>query len=207
MSKIIDLRGQVFGRLTVIERAGSTKAGRAIWKCKCSCGNYTNSVSSDLRNGDVKSCGCYRHDIDILRSAASNKNTRLYRIWIAMKKRCYNKNDSKYKYYGEAGIDVCEDWRTSYKSFKEWSTSNGYAEDLTIDRIDVSRGYYPDNCRWVSMKVQSNNRSNNRIITYNGTNYTLAQLAEKFNLPYNKLYHRVITKSYDVYDAINELSA
>lgn len=94
--------------------------------------------------------------------------TRLYGIWRSMKKRCYLKTHAYYKNYGGRGIIVCDDWKNNAKSFFDWALSNGYKDDLTIDRIDVNKGYFPENCRWVSFAEQNRNKRNNHFLTYNG---------------------------------------
>ena len=80
-----------------------------------------------------------------------------------MKQRCSDANAINYRYYGGKGIRVCDEWRDNFYAFYDWAIANGYRDDLTIDRIDNSKGYYPDNCRWASYKEQQNNRSNNKI--------------------------------------------
>lgn len=90
--------------------------------------------------------------------ARRGKIARLYRIYQLMKGRCYNSNQSGYKWYGGRGIRVCDKWRENYLYFKEWALANGYAETLTIDRIDSDGDYEPTNCRWVNMTVQNNNK-------------------------------------------------
>lgn len=92
-------------------------------------------------------------------------NTRPYEIWENMKQRCYNPKCPMYNYYGGRGITICEEWKNHPEAFVNWALQNGYAEKLTIDRIDNSKGYSPDNCRWVDRKTQSLNRnlqSNNK---------------------------------------------
>lgn len=103
----------------------------------------------------------------------------LYKRWITVKERCYNPHSTSYFIYGGRGIVMCDEWRDSFESFFNWSISSGFAPGLTLDRIDNSKGYSPDNCRWVDMKTQSNNTRKNVFITFNGETKTLTQWAEQ----------------------------
>lgn len=185
MSKLIDLTGQKFGRLTVIERANNSKDGRTRWKCVCECGSGKEVVVTgvDLRNGHSKSCGCIQKEIASItvkpHYTHGKSNSRIYRIWRNMKSRCYCKKNAIYKYYGERGITVCDEWVDDFKSFYYWAMQNGYADELSIDRKDVNGNYEPNNCRWATKKEQANNTRNNRIITYKGVTLTLSQWSEK----------------------------
>lgn len=118
-------------------------------------------------------------------------NTRLYSIFGHMKQRCYDKNSARYHCYGGRGITICEEWRNDFQTFYDWAMSHGYADNLTIDRIDVNGNYEPSNCRFVTIKEQENNRSNNRLITYNGMTKTLSQWASISGLSYGTFYHRI----------------
>lgn len=163
MSKLKDLTGQRFGRLTVISRdedyvAPSGKIPR--WKCKCDCGRTITVLGSNLKSGSTKSCGCFH-----LESAQKTKNvkhgkceSRLYNIWVCMKQRCYNSKYPKYDYYGGRGITVCDEWKSSFEKFQDWALSHGYAEELTLDRIKNDGNYEPGNCRWATRSVQNSNR-------------------------------------------------
>lgn len=181
MGKFVDLTGQKFGRLTVVERA-ENKGKRTAWLCKCDCGNYLKVKGSSLKNGYTKSCGCLKKEMILLRNTTHGESkTRLYRIWNKMKQRTMNPKSSRYHYYGEKGIKVCEEW-LNYETFRDWSLKNGYNDSLTLDRIDVNGDYCPENCHWVDWETQQNNKSNNRMITYNGETKTLAQWAHSANM-------------------------
>lgn len=121
---------------------------------------YCNSEIEDTltRGKRNKSCGCFRG-----RHGESNgENKRLHRIWGGMRSRCNNKNVISFKDYGDKGIKVCEEWN-NFTNFMNWAIVNGYKKDLTIDRIDNSKGYYPENCRWVSKSVNSQLKTTVRL--------------------------------------------
>lgn len=106
--------------------------------------------------------------------------TRLYYVWLAMKRRCDNKNVEQYKNYGARGISVCPQWQNDFLTFRKWALENGYDEnasygECTIDRVNVDGDYSPENCRWISTKLQQNNRRNNHILEYNGERKTLSE--------------------------------
>ncbi len=104
--------------------------------------------------------------------------TRLYEIWCGMKKRCYNSKDKRYKNYGGRGITVCNEWRSSFESFYEWATANGYSDSLTIDRVDVNGNYCPENCRFVTALEQARNTTRNHFVTAFGETKTISEWAE-----------------------------
>lgn len=195
MAKAINIAGQRFGRLTVIERVESPRA-QAQWRCVCDCGKETVVRSQDLRNGHTKSCGCYGLEVSVSHtpsfSTHKESRSRLYRVWIGMKGRCNNCKNKAYSYYGGRGIKVCQDWDESYALFRDWALANGYQENLTIDRIDVNGNYCPENCRWVSMKVQMNNTRANRRITLNGETKTMAEWSDSTGLSYETIRNRTI---------------
>lgn len=193
MGKFQDLTGKQFSRLTVIERMKNHKYGMAQWLCKCECGNLIVVTTSNLKSENTKSCGCAR--IETIREARKQHgqtHTRLYRIWIDMKRRCGNPSREYYKYYGAEGKFVCEEWLHDFQAFYDWAMANGYSADLTLDRINGTKEYSPDNCRWATQKVQQNNRRNNRLITYNGKTQTIAQWAGETNMDRSTLRRRLI---------------
>ena len=119
-----------------------------------------------------------------------------------MKQRCSNPNAISYKYYGEKGITVCEEWRDSFQAFYEWAISNGYAENLTIDRIKNNENYCPKNCRWATNKEQQNHTGYNRLYTYEGETLNVMQWAEKTGVSANMLYKRLL-RGWDIERALN----
>ena len=139
-----------------------------MWKCKCDCGNEKIVRGSDLTTRKTSSCGCYRKEkTSVTHTIHGGKNSRLYAVWCDIKQRCNNSNNPIYKYYGERGIKLCEEWTNDFNVFREWAIKNGYDENAkrgkcTIDRIDVNGNYEPSNCRWVSMAEQNLNKRNTR---------------------------------------------
>lgn len=191
MSKLIDLTGQRFGRLTVIERTITSKSGRAKWLCQCDCGKSTTTTGTNLRTGVTKSCGCYMIECETTRikeicTTHGKSHTRLYRTWKNMKQRCYNPNNTYYHRYGGRGITICAEWKQDFKAFYDWAIANGYQDNLSIDRIDNEKGYSPDNCRWVTRKVQERNKSRNRLVELNSKTKTLAEWCEIYAVDYDK---------------------
>lgn len=175
-SNFKDLCGQRFGRLIVIERVANNKHGSARFLCKCDCGNYVEVDSQSLKSGNTKSCGCFATEVKRRpKKEHPDKPTRLYGVWCAMKRRCYNKQEKGYKNYGGRGISVCDEWKSSFQNFKIWAMENGYRQGLSIDRIDVNGNYCPENCRWADSKTQANNTTANRILEYNEEKHTLAE--------------------------------
>ena len=168
MKEFEDLTGRKFGLLTVVKflqpderfHNGKLKSDRT-WECVCECGSKINVSAWALKNGNTKSCGCYRKAKlkENQRKATHGKtNTLLYRTWDGIKKRCYNKNANNYENYGGRGIKMCDEWKSDFQAFYIWAMNNGYKKELTIDRIDVNGNYCPENCRWVDIFQQASNK-------------------------------------------------
>ncbi len=192
--------GKVFGKLTIIDYA-YTKENNTYWKCKCSCGNEKIIILPycSLSSGHNRSCGClHKERIEKINARElpppnykhGDSNERLYRIYHGIKDRCNNKNNKNYLHYGLRGIKMCQSWFNSYETFKEWSLNNGYNENLSIDRIDVNGDYCPENCRWVNIIEQNNNKRTNIKIEYNGDIISLKQLSNLVKINYQTLYER-----------------
>ena len=180
----LDLIGQRFGRLIVIDKAPNyvlpSERIKSQWLCRCDCGN-TKIIKTDyLRCGSTRGCGCLQRETNVAANTTHNgTHTRLYKVWKGIKQRCCNPNATSYKFYSGRGIKICAAWENSFSEFKNWALDNGYdmnAEygDCTIDRIDVNGDYSPKNCRFVSLKKQSRNRSSNHIVTIHGVSKCIA---------------------------------
>ena len=148
----IDLTGARFGRLVVLHRAPSKKSTK--WACACDCGGAKEIDSTSLRRGLTTSCGC-------ISRTHGGFGTRIYRIWANMLNRCRNENVPAYKDYGARGISVCAEWK-QFAEFKQWAIAHGYADDLTIERVNCNGNYDPANCIWMPGKLQPANRRNVR---------------------------------------------
>ncbi|MDR0472139.1 MAG: hypothetical protein LBH43_00460 [Treponema sp.] len=183
-----DLTGMKVGRLTVLYYSHSNRY--AYWRCHCECGQETIVRSSHLIAGLVKSCGCVNSETgrQTIKFAQNTRRThdesrsRLHIIWTNMKQRCGNKNNVGYKDYGGRGIKICHEWENDYISFRDWALSNGYADNLSIDRINNDGNYEPSNCRWASKEIQSNNQRRNVFLTYNNETKTITQWAKEFGI-------------------------
>lgn len=183
--------GMRFGNLTIIKLEKREK-GNSYWLCKCDCGNNKIVLGRSLFHGNTRSCGCLQKETaSEIFSTHKMSNKRIYHTWENMISRCYYTKDMSYRAYGGRGITVCDEWKSSFETFYNWAVSHGYSDTLTIDRINVNGNYEPNNCRWVDMISQANNRRTNRYFMINGENLTISQIARKFNLNPNTLRTKI----------------
>lgn len=188
-----DLTGQRFGRLTVIG-VDDRDTRKTYFYCQCDCGNVKSVRSDSLIAGAIRSCGCLKLEQDRINLEANHSHkmsgTRPYWVWQDMKERCYNPHNIRYDRYGKRGITVADEWKDDFSAFYAWALQNGYADNLTIDRIDNDKGYSPDNCRWSTMKEQSRNRSTNINIRIGNTTKTLTEWCEIFSVDSKTVFAR-----------------
>lgn len=175
----VELLGQRFGMLTVVSDASEGQRYQMA-RCLCDCGRVTVIRKSRLyeRAGKQIACGCLRGR----HTKHADSNSKLYRVWDAMVRRCHNQSHRAFPNYGGRGIAVCQEWR-DYREFMAWAHDSGYREGLTIDRIDNNRGYEPGNCQWATRKQQQNNRRCCVYIEHAGQRLTLTQWSELLWIP------------------------
>ena len=153
--------------MSLISGALGTSGGNTIWQGTINIPAEING--SKLKNGHTKSCGCLSKEITSEMSRTHGmSDTRLYRIYKKMYRRCYKPKTKSFENYGGRGITICTEWlgEHGFENFAKWSTENGYNDNLSIDRKDNDKGYSPENCRWVNYKDQGNNRSTCHYILY-----------------------------------------
>lgn len=181
-----NLIGKKFGRLEVLEEA-EKRGKRIYWLCKCDCGVIKEICGEKLTSGNTISCGCYNREKN---TKHGRSKERIYTIWNNMKQRCYNKKHIAYIRYGGKGVTVCEEWLNNIENFIEWAENSGYKENLTLDRIDNSKGYSPDNCRWATRKEQAVNRKTSKLYEYKGEIHTLNEWSKILKIPQSTLWYR-----------------
>jgi len=202
-----NLIGLKFGRWTVLEEAEpliGRRDKRRAYLCKCECGTKRIVSAKALTSNKSLSCGCLPREI-LLEKATKYANVpehsynRLYGIWIGIKKRCTQPYCSTYKNYGGRGIEICDDWKDNFQAFYDWAINSGYKEDtlpngknrLTIDRIDNEGNYCPENCRWVEIQIQSNNKRTNHYLEFNGKTQSISSWSKETGIPASAITQRI----------------
>lgn len=191
MGRLLDLIGQKFGRLKVIQRSDKKQLRETCWLCICDCGGKIIVRGSSLRKGDTKSCGCLKKGGNNLKHGHSRvgQRSKTYRTWRGMVNRCVCKIHEHYHYYGGRGIQVCDRW-IKFENFLE-DMGESPSIDHSIDRINNERGYCKENCRWATHKEQCRNRRTNRLITFDGKTQCIAAWSEELNIKQNTIGFRL----------------
>lgn len=193
--------GKQYGLLTIIEDGGYNKHRRTLVSVRCKCGIVKKYILSIVRFGKVVSCGCDRGKHSITHGL---RNHPLYNIWCSMKSRCYIKSDVNYKNYGAKGVSVCEEWKNDFKLFYDWAICNGWKIGLHIDKDIKGNGklYSPENCSFVTRKVNNNHTTRNNYVIYNDNKITVSELSEITGVKYQLLLKR-INSGWELNNAIN----
>lgn len=173
------------------------------YKCfevKCNCGKEKQLREYDFRKQITKSCGCLAKEVAKNQCADNFKrhglyNEKIYGIWRNMKERCYREKNNRYYVYGGRGITIQQNWIDDFLEFYKWALKSGYVVGLSIERIDINKGYSEDNCTWIPLKNQSQNKSNNYKIYNENTSYNLSQFSIKHDFSLSSLRHFVIRKN------------
>lgn len=132
-----------------------------------------------------------RNEKGVFIKTHGHSKTKLYGVWLGMKRRCDYRKDKRYQRYGGRGITVCDEWRNDYVTFESWAINNGYKQGLSIDRIDNNGNYCPENCRWVTTKQQNRNYSRNSLLEFNGCLMCAQDVAEKIGIKPTTLRARI----------------
>jgi len=189
--KFRDLTGQRFTRLMVLERVPNHKLW-VRWNCKCDCGKETIVYAGHLTKNHTQSCGCLQKE-RLLESITKHgqshrKKTRSYQTWENMRARCHNPKHLAYPNYGARGIRVCKRW-DSFENFQEDMGERPTGKSL--DRINNTKGYSKSNCRWATIKEQSRNKRNNRVLTYNGKSQVATDWAHELGMTVTVMMSRL----------------
>jgi hypothetical protein len=199
---VIDLMGKKFGRLTVISRADNSKQGQAMWLCMCDCGTKHTVKSIILRRGISKSCGCLeieaRYTSQRTHGHTSSGTSPTFHSWAGMISRCTNEHHVSYPRYGGRGISVTERWH----SFQNFLDDMGVKPDgFSLDRINNSLSYSPENCKWSDAIQQARNKSNNHLISHNGETKCLQEWADLLGISGSSLRCR-LSSGWSIHDAL-----
>lgn len=206
MARTKDLTGARYGRLVVMERAGS-KNERATWLCRCDCGGEKVVAAQELSKGSTRSCGCLAQE---QRKQAAQRQCHGFsranmmserKTWENMIARCYYPKHRSYWAYGAKGVTVCAQWRESFEQFVR--DMGRRPVGCTIDRIDSSGDYTPENCRWATMAMQANNKRSNRLLTHDGQTMTVSQWAQHVGIKVPTLFAR-LKLGWSVHRALTE---
>lgn len=186
--------------LTVVDaymRITEGKPRQRYFLCKCRCGNEKLVHGDGIRKQRIKSCGCWKSVVDSRKAKEMGDSnfkhglsrSRIYKIWDAMLYRCFNENDRSYDNYGGRGITVCKEWLSFDKFYEDMK--DGYTDDMTIERIDVNGNYEKNNCKWITMLDQQNNKRNTVYIEFDGKNMTINEWAKLIGVSRGAIYQRL----------------
>lgn len=203
MRKLInpsDYIGKKFNKLTVVEYV-DVRGSHRLFKVVCDCGNERVIRLDHMKKGETKSCGCYGLQKNIIHGLKGNK---IYNLWKGIKRRCYNKNEKSFKNYGGRGIKICEEWKDDPMAFFNWANGR-HKEGLQLDRKDNNMDYSPENCRFVTSKMNTRNTRRNLVIEYNGEKKCLSEWCELIKFNYKKVQLRIQRLKWPIEKSFNTL--
>lgn len=174
--------GKKYGKLTVLEFSHVKRT--VHWICQCECGNTVVAAGHHLRAGTVTTCGCAH------RKSNGMSGSPVYKVWQAMKSRCYNPKDSHYRNYGARGITVIDRWLESFSNFFDDMGERPFV-GATLERVDNSKGYSKANCKWATRHEQMANTRASRILTYNGETKCIAEWARSIGVNSKTIHYRL----------------
>lgn len=185
-----DISGFRNDRVVAIRHVGFSPHGKALWECKCDCGTIFTAIGSNLTSRSTKSCGCRKLEALHRRNFKHGmRHHPIYKSWCHMKERCLNPKMRDYRLWGGRGITICERW-LAFSNFSEDMLPT-WKSGMEIDRRDNSGNYEPGNCRWVTSRVNSNNKRTNVFVSGFGQRHTVAEWSSIFGCSYAKLYHHL----------------
>lgn len=208
MSKIRDITGQKFGRLTVLHADGRIRS-EVAWVCRCECGAVVRTTKNHMSSGNTQSCGCLAKENSSARAVVHGRykapsgsyKVAAFACWKAILKRCLDEQSEDWPRYGGVGITVCEQWM----SFENFLADMGDrpSKKHTVDRIDGTKGYEPGNCRWATRRQQSDNRTVTVWVEHDGQKRSIREWSELTGLNYATIKSR-IASGWDVGRALTE---
>lgn len=185
-----EMLNKKFGNLLVVKRIEDSKTGIPRFRCSCDCGGYAETTGYALRSGNTKSCGCFQKQ----RASESSKTHGLsktveYRAWIDLLKRCCDPDSQMYSHYGGRGIVVCDRWLNGFENFL--ADMGKRPDGMEIDRINNNGNYEPENCRWTTRIVNTNNKRNNVLITFKNETKTASEWSRVVGLSAKAIAMRI----------------
>lgn len=214
MGKLVDLTGVRFGRWLVIERAGSSKNKHATWRCRCDCGTEGVVMRSNLMSGISQSCGCRHKELASASSTVHGHSkggriTTEFRSWLNANRRCTDPRDKSYKDYGAIGVRVADVWRGP-EGFQKFLDHIGLkpSPELTLDRIDSTKGYEPGNVRWSTRQDQNTNQRRSYWVQFEGKKLPLVEACRRAGVVYSTVgnrYRRTKCSAQDAFDGVIDM--
>lgn len=182
--------GQTYSELTVLSLEGRDHASKMLVRCQCSCGKVHTLRFNSIQSGQALSCGHANREATAARNTIHGLSYHPdFQVWVDMNKRCHGSDPGLIKNYKDRGISVCEQWRKDPAQF--FKDMGPRTKGMTLERVDNSKGYSPENCVWASMKTQQNNKRTNVVLELHGRRMTISQWANELGMSKNTIWFRV----------------